>query len=923
MRKIKLGIKSKFNLFLAITVIPFIIIAIVFAMLLSTNGDYEDFKQQVITINQDYQQLKQYEQSFLLNYQSDNTFFKTGENEYLRKFFLTQKELDRKFDIAMDDPTSKDLDLEDKLYIFKENAVSYNDLITLLSRKIYQRGSVQTGIIGEMERSYESAKLENAVSRDVLSSLKEDESQYLYRKDITFYNDFVTVFTKCFGGLTIDSQPVVSDDSLSVDSVEQVQRSFLPVTAVVSGKVKYLNDFKRYFTSLVKIDKEIGFNNEEGLLLDIQVEKNKLDEITQVVELIEEQQNILESQTRKLFLWTSLFILIAVIFTIRKLTKKFTLSITKLKEFIEPFSKGILPETLLKTDSSDELFEMAANLNAFAEGLKKTTRFATTIGSGKLDTEFTPLSEHDVLGNSLLEMRQNLYQSQKEDEKRKYEDDLRKWSNEGLTKFSEILRQSSSSISDLANNVIKNIIHFLDANQGGLFLYNDSDKKDIYLELVSSYAYNQERKKKKKIYPGEGLIGTCAIEKSYVYLTDLPSDYLTITSGLGGSNPGCLLIMPLKVEEQIFGVMEIASFKKMQIHEIEFVEKVSESIASQLSIAKINQRTAELLAQSQQQAEEMASQEEEMRQNLEELQATQEESARKEAEMQSILNAVNSSSLVIEYELTGRITSVNDAVCRTLNLQRDQLVGRNHDDFTESGSVSQEDSKFWNDVRDGEVVKRTDKIVASGENHWLHQVFTPILDSDGFPYKILNMATDITQSKQLEIELTEQTRKMSEQEEELRQNLEVLQTTQAAMTKQQDELNLANKRLQENEAVLVKAVEKSKEQEKELKDKVDELNRLHKELETQQAAILDQNRELQEKEQFQAKALEKADRNLERTRMKIMAEFVRNLERQMREMDAAELLLKKNKATVPPEVYNTFREVSSEFKVLISKYKFD
>ena len=400
-------------------------------------------------------------------------------------------------------------------------------------------------------------------------------------------------------------------------------------------------------------------------------------------------------------------------------------------------------------------------------------------------------------------------------------------------------------------------------------------------------------------------------------------DYLTITSGLGASNPSSLLIMPLKVEEQIFGVMEIASFKKLERHEIDFVEKVSESIASTLSIAKINQRTAELLTQSQQQAEEMASQEEEMRQNLEELQATQEESARKEAEMQSILNAVHSSSLVIEYDLQGHITSVNESFCRALNVQREQIIGRNQDEFRDTNdSYSLQDSDFWNRIKDGEVIKRTDKYLVSGEEHWLQQVFTPILDSDGFPYKILNMATDITTNKKQEIELQVQTDKMAAQEEKLRQNLDELQKTQESMAEQQSELNEINTKLKNNEEILTAAVEKSKEQEKELQAKVAELNKLHRELELQQAEILEQNHTLQEKEKLQAKALEDADKNLERTRVKIMAEFVRNLSRQSSLMEEAEAKLSQVEG-IPQEIMDSVRNANNEFKILISKYQID
>ena len=927
MKKRKLSIKSKFNLILLTSLIPFAIVSAVFGFLLFRNKSYDIYEEDILSVKLSYLRLKEHEQNFLLNYPSDDVFFKTMENVYLRNFELEEKQLNQQLDELLNNQTTSILELGDKIYMIKENVDSYGDLLKVISSKIYQRGSFQTGIIGEIERSYSNAVAQHALDLPVLASLKEMEVQYLNRKDPSFYNKFMTLYTNYVGSVPgsiddIDLQ-IVKDTSKVADSINVTTTKVNSKALKDADKLKPVNDLKRYFTALIKIDKEIGFNREEGLLSDIQIEKSKLDDIDSIVEYVGQKKETSIANTRNFLIGVVIVLILALIIAHFKISKTISTGIEKIGGYLTQLSKGILPDKEITLETNDELAEMSEKLNTFSRGLKQTTEFATTIGAGNLDTEFKPLSENDILGNSLLEMRSNLYKSQQEDLKRQHEDDLRKWANEGLTQFSEILRQSTSNISDLANNVLKNLIHFLNANQGGLFLYNDSDKDDIHLELVSSYAYNQERKKKKKIYLGEGLIGTCAIEKSYVYLTDLPNDYLTITSGLGGSNPSCLLIMPLKVEEQIFGVLEIASFKKMEKNEIDFVEKVSESIASTLSIAKINQRTVELLSQSQQQAEEMASQEEEMRQNLEELQATQEESARKEAEMQSILNAVHSSSLVIEYDLAGRITSVNESFCRTLNLQKEQAIGRNQDEFRDaSDPISMQDSDFWSRVKDGEVIKRTDKYLVSGEEHWLQQVFTPILDSDGFPYKILNMATDITANKKQEIELQVQAEKMAAQEEKLRQNLEELQKTQDSMAAQQKELNEMNTKLKDNEEILVKAVEKSKEQEKELQQKVQELNKLHKELEIQQAEILDQNRELQEKERLQAKALLDADRNLERARVKIMAEFVRNLERQSLAMEKAETTLKET-AGVPKETIDTMHNVNSEFKILISKYKIE
>jgi transcriptional regulator with GAF, ATPase, and Fis domain len=137
---------------------------------------------------------------------------------------------------------------------------------------------------------------------------------------------------------------------------------------------------------------------------------------------------------------------------------------------------------------------------------------------------------------------------------------------------------------------------------------------------------------------GEGLVGRCVQEKEAIYLTEIPNNYISITSGLGTANPTCLLLMPLKVNEQIFGVLELASFTTLESYQIDFIAKIAESIGAAISTVDTNKRTKQLLEKAQQQAEELRAQEEEMRQNMEELTATQEEMRRKEKEYLLLIN---------------------------------------------------------------------------------------------------------------------------------------------------------------------------------------------------------------------------------------------------------------------------------------------
>ena len=249
----------------------------------------------------------------------------------------------------------------------------------------------------------------------------------------------------------------------------------------------------------------------------------------------------------------------------------------------------------------------------------------------------------------------------------------------------------------------------------------------------------------KHIQIGEGLIGTCAIEKKTVFMTEIPKDYMEITSGLGGANPSSLLIVPLKLEDTVLGVLEIASFNVFEKHEIEFVEKLAESIGSTLSAVRINIRTNELLERSQQQAEEMAAQEEEMRQNMEELQATQEESSRKSAEMEGLVEAINTSSYVIEYDLDGHIKNVNDNFLSLVDLSRDEVVGTHHSDnmeFTKDQKAKYD--LFWRELRSGNVQKETSKMKIKNKELVFSETYTPIRNEEGEIYKILKISNNIT-----------------------------------------------------------------------------------------------------------------------------------------------------------------------------------
>jgi methyl-accepting chemotaxis protein len=320
-------------------------------------------------------------------------------------------------------------------------------------------------------------------------------------------------------------------------------------------------------------------------------------------------------------------ILIGII-TIRSLANP----INKTKNILLEMSKGILTKEKL-TEGNDEVGQMSKALNLLVQSLRDVSDFTVAIGKGNFDMDFKPLSDEDTLGLSLLEMREELKKAREEEEIRQEENQQRNWASQGVALFSDILRKNNDNLEELSYEVISNMVRYTHSNQGGIFIVNDNDRDHIFLEMTSCYAYDRQKFLNKRIEVGEGLVGRCYQEQERIFLTDIPDNYIKITSGLGDNNPACLLLIPLAYNDNIYGIMEIASFNEYRDFEIEFIERIGESIAATISSVKANIQTAILLEQSQQQAEEMSSQEEEMRQNMEELRATQEQSARREEEL--------------------------------------------------------------------------------------------------------------------------------------------------------------------------------------------------------------------------------------------------------------------------------------------------
>lgn len=458
---------------------------------------------------------------------------------------------------------------------------------------------------------------------------------------------------------------------------------------------------------------------------------------------------------------TSIFLIILAIllgiaislYLSNKLSHKITDPINQINSSINQLAKGEIKQThKLDLDSKTEIGQIANAVNHVIDGLGKTMTFASEIGNANFNAEYSLLSDNDDLGHSLLEMKESLLKAKEQEMLRKEEEMLNNWANEGLAQFANILRSNHSDIKELSFQVISNLVKYLNVNQGGIFIQDDQEKN--LLNMTACFAYNRRKMLDRQIEVGEGLVGRCFAEAESIYLLDIPQDYIRITSGLGDTQPRSLLLMPLKINDEVNGVVELASIEPIAEHKIKFVEKVAESIASTLNSVRINERTSQLLEQTKMQGEEMAAAEEEMRQNLEELQSTQEEMNRVQEDQKSAMEKImldnqmfdallhSTSEYIFFKDNTGRYIKASNTVKQLLNLNNiDEVVGKTAFDLYpfETASKIDQDDKMVLSTKVAQMNIAAQLSNSNGTTVKVTEDKYPVLSSDGQAVGIISI----------------------------------------------------------------------------------------------------------------------------------------------------------------------------------------
>ncbi|MEP6735120.1 MAG: PAS domain S-box protein [Chryseolinea sp.] len=458
----------------------------------------------------------------------------------------------------------------------------------------------------------------------------------------------------------------------------------------------------------------------------------------------------------------ALCVLLAILFA-----RSITRPLYSMRTTLGLVAHGVLPEAS-DDKSSDEFGQMSEKVDELVLSLKNNANFAQRIGEGKYDTAFKPASDNDILGMSLINMRNNLIENERLDKERN-------WIVRGVAEISEILRMHDT-IDSLGDDVIKFILEKIGAIQGAFYIVNDDDAQRKVIEMRASYAYTRKKYLKAKFKFAEGLVGQAAAEQDTILRTEIPAEYVTVTSGiLGDQRPRCILIVPLITNEEVYGILEFAGFKKFDTSQVKFVQELSLILARTIFNIKVNERTRKLLAESQEMSNELKEKQEVLRQNAEEMQSTQEELQRSNQKLEEQIEEVNrtqkrmqlllenASEVITIYEEDESIRYISPSVESILGYSQKEMIGKSdidkvHPDYRE---VFRDLFKRMKSHPDQKVTVQYEYRAKDGSFVWIESTGTNVMSNQAIHGFILN-SRNITE------------RRRAEQEQRMRSKMQAL-----------------------------------------------------------------------------------------------------------------------------------------------------
>src|SRR5437773_2304859 len=290
-------------------------------------------------------------------------------------------------------------------------------------------------------------------------------------------------------------------------------------------------------------------------------------------------------------------------------------------------------------DLTDNVNQLSATLTTQGRAIAEV---ATAVTKGDLTRSIRVDASGEVA--KLKDNSKEMIRNRRDTTEKTNEQD---WLKTNLTRFTRML-QGQRDLMTVSKMILSELAPLVHAEHGVFYGIVPTNGRPTYLALQAGYAYRPRKNVPMEFTLGEGLIGQCALEKKRIVITEVPKDYIKISSALGESTPANIVVLPVLFEGDVRAVIELASFQPFSLTHIDFLDQLAESIGIVLNTIEANSRTEDLLKQSQSLATELQSQQDQLQRTNEELAGKARQLAEQNAEVEQRRLEVESAKGLVE-----------------------------------------------------------------------------------------------------------------------------------------------------------------------------------------------------------------------------------------------------------------------------------
>ncbi|MEU6084782.1 HAMP domain-containing protein [Streptomyces sp. NPDC047108] len=234
--------------------------------------------------------------------------------------------------------------------------------------------------------------------------------------------------------------------------------------------------------------------------------------------------------------------------------------------------------------------ELASNLTTQVRAIAEV---ASSVAKGDLSGAIQVEAEGEVaeLKNNVNLMVANLRETTR----------AKDWLESNLTRIAGLM-QGHRDLVEVADLILRELTPLVNAQFGAFFLAEAGAQPGEGLQFIAGYGTDAAGGSSSQTTNGtigRGLIAQAALEKTRILITDVPPDYITVNSGLGAAPPASIVILPIIFEDEVLGVIELASFSKFNEVHLAFIDQFVNTIGVSINTIIANSRTESLLSESQ------------------------------------------------------------------------------------------------------------------------------------------------------------------------------------------------------------------------------------------------------------------------------------------------------------------------------------